>query len=265
MASLFSSVLLFGAVSPAMVLADELDTLPIESTEPPIDSEELIEPPVEPTEPPSEPEEPIEPPVEPTEPPSEPEEPIEPPVEPTEPPIEPEEPIKPPVEPTEPPVETEKPIEPPVVPTTPPADLEESSELPVEQLPQAQKETSQPTKKTNTDENMLNEKNESLGSYAKVANNETRKEASIEKQEVVNVAQPVKTQLRQNVAIGAVWLANAPEDINIKKGDTSYVIQWGDTLWAIAIKADTTIETLAKLNSITNVDLIYAGDTLRLV
>lgn len=229
--SLFSSVLLLSAVSPAEVLADELGTLPVESTEPPIELEE----------------------------------PIEPPVEPTEPPIESEEPIESPVEPTETPIETEKPIEPPVVSTTPPVDFEESSELPVEQLPQAQKEISQPTKKTNIDENTLNEKHESLGSYAKVVNEENHKEATVEKQEVVQIVQPVKESQRQNETDGAVWLANAPEDINIKKGDTSYVIQWGDTLWAIAIKAETTVDALAKLNNITNVDLIYAGDTLRLV
>lgn len=60
------------------------------------------------------------------------------------------------------------------------------------------------------------------------------------------------------------WTANRPEDIDIKAGDTEYVIQWGDTLWAISIKAETTVDHLASLNNIQNVDLIYAGNLLNL-
>ncbi len=58
------------------------------------------------------------------------------------------------------------------------------------------------------------------------------------------------------------WIANQPEDIEITPDDTEYIIQWGDTLWAISIKAETTIDDIARLNNIQNMDLIFAGDIL---
>lgn len=70
---------------------------------------------------------------------------------------------------------------------------------------------------------------------------------------------------RQTSSDETEWTANAPEDIDIEKGDTEYEIQWGDTLWAIAIKADTTVEHLVELNNIESPDLIYAGDTIQLI
>lgn len=62
----------------------------------------------------------------------------------------------------------------------------------------------------------------------------------------------------------SIWIADQPEDIGIKVGDTEYTIKWGDTLWAISIKAETTVEDLAKLNNIHNVDLIFAGESIQL-
>lgn len=47
------------------------------------------------------------------------------------------------------------------------------------------------------------------------------------------------------------------------KGET-YKIKWGDTLSEIAIKYNTTINTLVRLNKIKNPNLIYSGETLRL-
>jgi len=41
-----------------------------------------------------------------------------------------------------------------------------------------------------------------------------------------------------------------------------YVVQWGDTLYAIAQRFGTTVQTLARLNAIPNPNLIYAGQTL---
>lgn len=42
-----------------------------------------------------------------------------------------------------------------------------------------------------------------------------------------------------------------------------YTIQWGDTLSEIAVKFNTTVVRLCELNNITNPDLIYAGNTIR--
>jgi LysM repeat protein len=44
--------------------------------------------------------------------------------------------------------------------------------------------------------------------------------------------------------------------------NTAYVVQRGDTLFRIAARFNTTITTLAQLNGITNVNLIYAGQRL---
>ena len=45
----------------------------------------------------------------------------------------------------------------------------------------------------------------------------------------------------------------------------SYNIAWGDTLSQIAARAGSTVQALQALNpEITNPDLIYAGDSLRL-
>jgi LysM repeat protein len=41
-----------------------------------------------------------------------------------------------------------------------------------------------------------------------------------------------------------------------------YVVQWGDNLFRIALRAGTTPWELARLNGISNVDLIYAGQVL---
>ena len=42
-----------------------------------------------------------------------------------------------------------------------------------------------------------------------------------------------------------------------------YTIQWGDTLSDIAVKFNTTVTRLCQLNNITNPNLIYAGNTIR--
>ncbi len=42
-----------------------------------------------------------------------------------------------------------------------------------------------------------------------------------------------------------------------------YTIEWGDTLSDIAVKFNTTVTRLCQLNNITNPNLIYAGNTIR--
>ena len=48
-----------------------------------------------------------------------------------------------------------------------------------------------------------------------------------------------------------------------KDAEIEYVVQKGDTLTAIAVKFGTTVEAIAVLNGIKNVDLIYGGQKLR--
>lgn len=45
---------------------------------------------------------------------------------------------------------------------------------------------------------------------------------------------------------------------------TIYTIKYGDTLTSIARKFGVTIESIALLNNIQNVNLIYAGERLRI-
>ena len=51
---------------------------------------------------------------------------------------------------------------------------------------------------------------------------------------------------------------------NDKINGKTYVVKWGDTLSEIAVKYDTTVSKLVKLNNISNPDLIYAGETLKI-
>lgn len=43
---------------------------------------------------------------------------------------------------------------------------------------------------------------------------------------------------------------------------TTYVVQWGDTMYSIAVRFNTTVQAIATANNITNPNLIYAGQTL---
>lgn len=57
------------------------------------------------------------------------------------------------------------------------------------------------------------------------------------------------------------WIARTPEQIIILDR-SEYKIVLGDTLWAISEASDLSIDTLVKINSITNRELIYAGNTV---
>lgn len=43
---------------------------------------------------------------------------------------------------------------------------------------------------------------------------------------------------------------------------TTYVVQWGDTLFSIAVRFNTTVQAIAQANNISNPNLIFAGQTL---
>ncbi|AEA01894.1 SCP-like protein [Aerococcus sp. Group 1] len=65
------------------------------------------------------------------------------------------------------------------------------------------------------------------------------------------------------------WVANTVEEVKVtieaQKGQNldEYIIQWGDTLWAISQASGIPIDELVAINGIQNADLIYAGDTLK--
>lgn len=67
--------------------------------------------------------------------------------------------------------------------------------------------------------------------------------------------------------VNGVWEARSVADIQSEvkqEGETkSYLVRWGDTLSVIAQVMDIDVDTLAKINNITNVDLIFPGMELR--
>ncbi|KAF1296439.1 hypothetical protein BAU15_12855 [Enterococcus sp. JM4C] len=50
--------------------------------------------------------------------------------------------------------------------------------------------------------------------------------------------------------VASSWKANTPESIQIKETDTSYTMVYGDTLWAISIRININVQTLAAINDI---------------
>jgi LysM repeat protein len=60
--------------------------------------------------------------------------------------------------------------------------------------------------------------------------------------------------------LASTWVANTPESIQIKENDTSYTMVYGDTLWAISMKINVNVRTLAAIN---NIDLA-AGEEYHL-
>lgn len=60
----------------------------------------------------------------------------------------------------------------------------------------------------------------------------------------------------------ATWQANSPASIQIKKGQKVYTVREGDTLWAISVKTNIKVQTLAEASGITNPDLIQVGQKI---
>ncbi|MGM0208462.1 hypothetical protein IGI96_002982 [Enterococcus sp. DIV0421] len=65
--------------------------------------------------------------------------------------------------------------------------------------------------------------------------------------------------------VNRVWTPRTVEQIKAdvaKAKNNQYTIVWGDTMWGISQATNLTVQKLAELNKIANVDLIYAGNTL---
>ncbi|WP_429962080.1 LysM peptidoglycan-binding domain-containing protein [Enterococcus sp. AZ083] len=63
-------------------------------------------------------------------------------------------------------------------------------------------------------------------------------------------------------AEAAEWTPRSSEQIKADISGNKYTIVWGDTLSAISEATNITVEKLAEWNSISNVDLIFAGNTI---
>ncbi len=63
-------------------------------------------------------------------------------------------------------------------------------------------------------------------------------------------------------AEAAEWTPRSAEQIKAEISGNKYTIVWGDTLSAISEATNITVEKLAQWNSISNVDLIFAGNTI---
>ena len=58
----------------------------------------------------------------------------------------------------------------------------------------------------------------------------------------------------------SVWVANTT--INTTKGEKSYKVIWGDTLWLISTAWEVPYQEIAKFNNIPNPDLIYVDQVI---
>lgn len=58
------------------------------------------------------------------------------------------------------------------------------------------------------------------------------------------------------------WKPRTSEQIKSEIKGNEYIIQWGDTRSAITVATDISINHLAEINQIANIDLIYAGNKL---
>ena len=63
------------------------------------------------------------------------------------------------------------------------------------------------------------------------------------------------------------WICTALDLLENQKPSTNdeeyYIVKYGDTLWAISRRFNTTVERLVALNNIANRNLIYVGQKLR--
>ena len=91
-------------------------------------------------------------------------------------------------------------------------------------------------------------------------------------EEIVETEQVAEESQSDRHQDSLLWVANTSEQIasEMERQSTEkeqdplqdYTITWGDTLSVIAQVTGSTVEELAELNNIENVDLIYAGDDM---
>ncbi|QDR73606.1 LysM peptidoglycan-binding domain-containing protein (plasmid) [Limosilactobacillus reuteri] len=68
--------------------------------------------------------------------------------------------------------------------------------------------------------------------------------------------------LSSNTVHASTWHANTPNEIQIVQGQKEYTVKSGDTLWAISIKTNIKVDTLAKASGITNPNEIQIGQKI---
>lgn len=69
---------------------------------------------------------------------------------------------------------------------------------------------------------------------------------------------PITQASETNIA----WQPRTSQQIKSEIKGNEYIIKWGDTLSAISIATDISINRLAEINQIANIDLIYTGNKL---
>lgn len=82
----------------------------------------------------------------------------------------------------------------------------------------------------------------------------------------------IRGNVDRNLYTESIFLSNTSEIPNIENPNESnntesinYIVQRGDTLYAIARKYGTTVQELADINNIANPNLIYPGQVLRIL
>lgn len=72
----------------------------------------------------------------------------------------------------------------------------------------------------------------------------------------------ISLAMNSEKADAAEWTPRTAEQIKAEIKGNEYTIVWGDTLSAISQATNITVQKLADMNKIANVDLIYAGNKL---
>ena len=67
-----------------------------------------------------------------------------------------------------------------------------------------------------------------------------------------------------NVDASTAWTANTSSSLQISQNQKEYTVKRGDTLWAISMKTNIKVQTLAKASNIENASFIQIGQTIQL-
>ena len=66
------------------------------------------------------------------------------------------------------------------------------------------------------------------------------------------------------MAFGKFKIFETDDDVVTTNDEEYYIVQYGDTLWAISRRFNTTVDNLVALNNIANRNLINVGQKLRI-